>query len=253
MISTFFEIILGMLATIFGCVFLALESIQLAIAAVFCFPASKKLVVVLFWNQINFVQLIGIWFQKPPKQPGKSKGRMITFEQGARGFTKVSACAGGRVIENTDTRKQGRLRTNTPLVVLLIWNLGLSILQLHFQYCCMLMRESSWFFCLTMDSSRENDSKSTNILGTESELVGHDVGSIVSQVERSTFVGHDFGPIISQVDKSKLVGHNVGPISSQVDESTFVGHNIGPSVGQVDKSKLDMTCLVSQSLDRESK
>ena len=128
MISTFFGILLGMLATIFGCAFLALESIQMAIAAVLYSLASKKLVVVSFWNLISFVQSIGIWFRKSPKQPGKSKGRRITFEQGARGFTKAPACVGGRVIENTDARKRGRPRTNTILVALLIWNLGLSIL-----------------------------------------------------------------------------------------------------------------------------
>ena len=106
-ITTFFRILLGMLATIFGCAFLAFESIQLVIAAVLYFLASKKLVVVSFWNRIIFVRSIGIWFRKPPKQPGKSKGRIIMFEHGARGFLRVSACVGGRVNEHTDARKRG--------------------------------------------------------------------------------------------------------------------------------------------------
>ena len=192
MISTFFGILLGILATIFGCAFLALESIQLAIAVVLYSLASKKLVVVSFWNRINFVRSIGIWFRKSPKQPGKSKGRIITFEHGVRGFTKVSAYVGGRVSKHTGARKRGRPRPNTILVALLIWNLGVSILQLYFQYRYKLARESARFFRLTMDSARENDSKGTDILGTESTFDGHSISSTL---------GHDVGPIFGQVDQ----------------------------------------------------
>ena len=83
------------------------------------------------------------------------------FEHGARGFTKVSACVGGRVSDHTDARKRGRSRTKTTLVALLIWNLGLAILQLHFQYRYKLARESSLFFRSTMGPARENNSDNT--------------------------------------------------------------------------------------------
>ena len=101
--STFFGIdLLGTFAMIFGCAFVALTCIQLAIAAVFSFSASKKLVVVSFWNRINFVQSIGIWFRKPPKQPGKSKGRILSLER-----------------SQLTERTRGRQRTTIILVRLL--------------------------------------------------------------------------------------------------------------------------------------
>ena len=96
-----------MLATIFGCEYLALESIQLAIAAVFYFSASKKLVVVYFWNQINFVQSIGIWFRKPPKQPGKLKGRINTRTASQK---SQRALAAGSVSTRTPENKGDRER-----------------------------------------------------------------------------------------------------------------------------------------------
>jgi hypothetical protein len=105
-LATFFGILLGTLATMSGCALLALEIIQLVIAAVFIFP-KIKLIVVSFLNRITFVRSIRTWFRKRAKQPGKSKGRIIMFEHGARGFTKVSACVGGRVSEHTDAIKRG--------------------------------------------------------------------------------------------------------------------------------------------------
>ena len=160
MIATFFGILLGTLVTISGCALLALEIIQLVIAAVFLFP-KIKLIVVSFLNRITFVRSTRTWFRKRANQPGKSKGRIIMFEHGARGFTKVSACVGGRVSEHTDARKRGRSRTKTTLVALLIWNLGLAILQLHFQYRYKHARESSLFFRSTMGPARENNSDNT--------------------------------------------------------------------------------------------
>ena len=104
MIATFFGILLGTLVTISGCALLALEIIQLVIAAVFLFP-KIKLIVVSFLNRITFVRSIRTWFRKRAKQPGKSKGRIITFKHGARGFIKVSACSGGWVIKHTEAIK----------------------------------------------------------------------------------------------------------------------------------------------------
>ena len=57
MIATFFGILLGTLVTISGCALLALEIIQLVIAAVFLFR-KIKLMFVSFLNRITFVRLI---------------------------------------------------------------------------------------------------------------------------------------------------------------------------------------------------
>lgn len=107
-----------------------------------------------------------------------------TFKYGARGYTIVSACAGGWAVEHTEAIKRGRPKTIMISVELLILNFinrrfsftfrnclefevcgnereqsPNSILQLLFcQPCCQkLVRESSLFYRFAMDPANENN------------------------------------------------------------------------------------------------
>jgi hypothetical protein len=103
MTSTYFGIdFLGTLVMIFGCALLALETIQLAILAVFLFPA-RKLIVASFWKRITFVRSIRIWFRKRAKQPGKSKGLISTpkrsqLTERKRGRTRAMTILGTTIL-----------------------------------------------------------------------------------------------------------------------------------------------------------